>query len=108
MIAGREYGQIVVANVGYARVSTIDQNPALQLDALAAARCVKVFEDRASGARTDRAGLKSALDYVRDGDVLISITPPPHWRPRSPRRCFISRRLPATAPIRRAARTCAS
>ena len=30
-----------------------------------------VFEDRASGARTDRAGLKSALDYVRDGDVLI-------------------------------------
>jgi DNA invertase Pin-like site-specific DNA recombinase len=71
MIAGREYGQIAVANVGYARVSTIDQNPALQLDALAAARCVKVFEDRASGARTDRAGLKSALDYVRDGDVLI-------------------------------------
>ena len=38
MIAGREYGQIAVANVGYARVSTIDQNPALQLDALAAAR----------------------------------------------------------------------
>ena len=34
-------------------------------------RCVKVFEDRASGARTDRAGLHSALDYVRDGDVLI-------------------------------------
>jgi hypothetical protein len=38
MIAGREYGQIAVPNVGYARVSTIDQNPALQLDALAAAR----------------------------------------------------------------------
>jgi hypothetical protein len=60
-----------VANVGYARVSTIDQDPALQLDALAAAGCVKVFEDRASGARTDRAGLRSALDYVREGDVRI-------------------------------------
>jgi DNA invertase Pin-like site-specific DNA recombinase len=71
MIPGREYGQIAVANVGYARVSKIDQDPALQLDALAAARCVKVFEDRASGARADRAGLQSALDYVRGGDVLI-------------------------------------
>jgi len=59
------------ANVGYARVSTIDQDPALQLDALAAAGCAKVFEDRASGARADRAGLRSAFDYVRDGDVLI-------------------------------------
>jgi DNA invertase Pin-like site-specific DNA recombinase len=43
----------------------------LQLDALAAAGCVKVFEDRASGARPDRAGLGSALEYARDGDVLI-------------------------------------
>jgi DNA invertase Pin-like site-specific DNA recombinase len=60
-----------LANVGYARVSTIDQNPALQLDALATAGCVKVFEDRASGARADRAGLRSALEYVRDRDVLI-------------------------------------
>ena len=66
MVTGRENGQITVANVGYARVSTIDQNPALQLDALAAAGCAKVFEDRASGARADRAGLRSALDYVRD------------------------------------------
>ena len=71
MIAGQENGQITVANVGYARVSTIDQDTTLQLDALAAAGCAKVFEDRASGARADRAGLRSALDYVRDGDVLI-------------------------------------
>jgi len=60
-----------VASIGYARVSTTDQDPALQLDALAAAGCVKIFEDRASGARADRAGLQSALDYVRDGDLLI-------------------------------------
>ena len=60
-----------MAHVGYARVSTIDQDTALQLDGLRSAGCVKVFEDRASGAQADRAGLRSALDYVRDGDVLI-------------------------------------
>lgn len=60
-----------LAHIGYARVSTIDQDPALQLDGLAAARCTKVFEDRTSGARTDRIGLRQALDYVREGDVLI-------------------------------------
>lgn len=60
-----------MANVGYARVSTIDQDPALQRDALAAVGCVKVFEDCASGARAHRAGLRMALDYARDGDVLI-------------------------------------
>lgn len=43
----------------------------MQLDALAMAGCAKVFEDRASGARVDRPGLHKALDYVRDGDVLI-------------------------------------
>ena len=57
--------------VGYARVSTLDQDPALQLDALAAAGCTKIFDDCASGARTDRPGLQRALDYVREGDVLV-------------------------------------
>src|SRR3954463_13610776 len=57
--------------VGYARVSTLDQDPALQLDALAAAGCTKIFDDRASGARTDRPGLQRAPDYVREGDVLV-------------------------------------
>ena len=71
MVAGRENGQIAVAHVGYARVSTLDQDPALQLDALAVAGCAKVFEDRASGARADRPGLRKALDYAREGDVLI-------------------------------------
>ena len=60
-----------MAHVGYARVSTLEQDPTLQLDALAAAGCAKIFEDRASGARADRPGLRQALDYVRDGDVLI-------------------------------------
>lgn len=60
-----------MANIGYARVSTADQDPALQLDALAAAGCAKIFKDRASGALADRAGLRGALDYVREGDVPI-------------------------------------
>jgi DNA invertase Pin-like site-specific DNA recombinase len=71
IVTGRKNGHSALAYVGYARVSTLDQDPALQLDALAAAGCAKVFEDRASGAKADRAGLKAALDYVRDGDVLI-------------------------------------
>lgn len=60
-----------MANVGYARVSTQDQDLSLQLDALALAGCSKVYEDRASGTRADRAGLRAALDYVRDGEVLV-------------------------------------
>lgn len=70
-MADKNTDTLAVANIGYARVSTIDQDPALQRDALAAAGCVKVFEDFASGARADRAGLHAALDYVRNGDVLI-------------------------------------
>ncbi|MFC7478009.1 recombinase family protein [Dankookia sp. GCM10030260] len=58
--------------VGYARVSTADQDPTLQLDALWAAGCARVFEDHASGARADRPGLLAALDYAREGDVLVT------------------------------------
>jgi DNA invertase Pin-like site-specific DNA recombinase len=61
-----------MAAVGYARVSTADQDLALQLDALQAAGCAKVFEDCASGARADRPGLRAALDYAREGDVLVT------------------------------------
>ena len=54
----------------YARVSTLDQNPELQLDALRAAGCERIFEDRASGMRADRPGLAEALDWMRKGDTL--------------------------------------
>ena len=43
--------------VGYARVSTVDQNPELQLDALRRADCEKIYTERASGAREDRPEL---------------------------------------------------
>lgn len=59
-----------MAAIGYARVSTTDQDLALQLDALAKAGCARVFEDQASGAKTDRPGLAAALGFVREGDVL--------------------------------------
>jgi predicted site-specific integrase-resolvase len=57
--------------IGYARVSTQDQYPALQLDALHAAGCAKVFVEQASGAQRDRPQLQAALDYARSGDTLV-------------------------------------
>lgn len=57
--------------IGYARVSTTDQDPAMQLDALAAASCTRVFTEHASGTRDDRAQLAAALDYLRAGDTLV-------------------------------------
>ncbi len=57
--------------IGYARVSTDDQNLDLQRDALTSAGCERLFTDTASGAKVDRPGLAEALRMVRSGDVLI-------------------------------------
>jgi DNA invertase Pin-like site-specific DNA recombinase len=57
--------------IGYARVSTEDQNLSLQRDALRAAGCERIFEDSASGSKRDRPGLDEALRSVGTGDVLI-------------------------------------
>ena len=57
--------------IGYERVSTDDQNLALQHDALLAAGCEKIFSDKMSGAKADRPGLKQAFDFARAGDTLI-------------------------------------
>lgn len=57
--------------IGYARVSTLDQSPALQLDALRTVGCERVFEEMASGAKEDRPQLLAALDHMRAGDVLV-------------------------------------
>lgn len=57
--------------IGYARVSTQDQDTVLQLDALQQAGCEKIFTEKASGAQRDRPELKAALDYLRSGDTLV-------------------------------------
>lgn len=57
-------------NVGYARVSTFDQNLDLQKDALTHAGCEKIFTDTMSGAKAERPGLVQALTFMRAGDVL--------------------------------------
>ncbi|KQT56207.1 MULTISPECIES: recombinase family protein [unclassified Aureimonas] len=57
--------------IGYARVSTDDQRLDLQRDALLAAGCSRIFEDRASGARTIRPGLDQVLSHLRAGDTLV-------------------------------------
>ena len=57
--------------LGYARVSTDDQETHLQIDALKAAGCERLYEETASGARADRPELMRLLDHARAGDVVI-------------------------------------
>ena len=57
--------------IGYARVSTQDQNLELQRDALIKAGCQKVFDDKVSGTRAERPGLAKAMEMLRDGDTLV-------------------------------------
>jgi len=57
--------------IGYARVSTEDQNLTLQLDALQAGGCSRVFQDQMSGTRADRPGLLEAMSHLREGDTFV-------------------------------------
>jgi len=57
--------------LGYARVSTQDQNLDLQIEALTKADCKKIFEDKISGSRAERPGLTKALEMLREGDTLV-------------------------------------
>jgi DNA invertase Pin-like site-specific DNA recombinase len=57
--------------VGYGRVSTADQNPQMQEDALRQAGCEKLFIETISSGKHDRPQLAAALDYVREGDTLV-------------------------------------
>jgi DNA invertase Pin-like site-specific DNA recombinase len=57
--------------IGYARVSTLDQRPELQLDALQGAGCEQVFQERLSGAAKDRPELRACLRTMRKDDTLV-------------------------------------
>lgn len=57
--------------IGYARVSTQDQNLDLQIEAFTKAACQKIFEDRISGSRAKRPGLANVLEMLREGDTLV-------------------------------------
>jgi DNA invertase Pin-like site-specific DNA recombinase len=57
--------------IGYARVSTQDQNLDLQVDALTKAGCKKIFDDKISGSRAERPELTKALELLREDDTLV-------------------------------------
>ncbi|WP_434274533.1 recombinase family protein [Aliarcobacter cryaerophilus] len=61
----------VKMQIGYARVSTLDQNLDLQIDALNQAGCKKIFQDKITGTKLKREQLQNAIDYLRAGDVLV-------------------------------------
>jgi DNA invertase Pin-like site-specific DNA recombinase len=60
-----------MANIGYMRISTSDQDMRMQRDALEEVRCDKIFEDISSGAQAERLGLVQCMEYLREGDTLI-------------------------------------
>ena len=57
--------------IGYARVSTVEQNLDLQTDSLEKFGCKKIFYDTVSGSQTDKPELTKALEYMRSGDTLV-------------------------------------
>jgi DNA invertase Pin-like site-specific DNA recombinase len=61
---------IMSIKIGYARVSTKDQNFNLQLDAQKQASCAKIFKDTISGAKTERPALDDMLTQLRPGDAV--------------------------------------
>lgn len=61
----------VADKIGYARVSTVDQDPQLQLDALAAEGCLKIYTDKATGTKADRPRWNACLEDLRPGDTLV-------------------------------------
>ena len=57
--------------IGYARVSTQDQELTLQLDALKEAGCSEIYQEKITGARRERPELQKLLDHLREGDVIV-------------------------------------
>jgi DNA invertase Pin-like site-specific DNA recombinase len=70
-IDGCETVRTLGAPLGYARVSTGEQELGLQHDALSTAGCLRIFSDTASGALDERPELERLLDHPREGDTLV-------------------------------------
>jgi DNA invertase Pin-like site-specific DNA recombinase len=62
--------------IGYARISTDDQNLNLQHDALKNAGCERIFDDQITGSKIQRPGLEAILEFVREGDVVKQFDTP--------------------------------
>lgn len=60
-----------MSKVGYARVSTTDQDTTIQVEQLKAAGCEKVYQEQISGTSMQRPQLEAVLDYIREGDTLV-------------------------------------
>ena len=58
-------------NIGYARVSTLDQNLDLQIDALKKVDCERIFQEKITGTKLERPQLQEAIDYARANDILV-------------------------------------
>jgi len=63
--------ELPIMLIGYARVSTEDQNLELQLATLKRASCKRIFTDKVSGAKADRPGLRETLSHLRETDTLV-------------------------------------
>lgn len=68
---GLDHVKGATMNIGYARVSTQDQNLDMQIDALTRAGCEKIYEEKASGGKADRPELARMLEHLRSGDILV-------------------------------------
>lgn len=66
-----QFWMVILMMIGYARVSTQDQNLDLQTEALTRAGCEKIYEDKISGVRAERPGLTRTLEMLREGDTLV-------------------------------------
>lgn len=62
---------IIIAKIGYARVSTKDQSLDSQIDALKAHGCDRIYSEKVSGRKVSRTELDKCLDYIREGDTLV-------------------------------------
>ncbi|MGV2837533.1 recombinase family protein, partial [Pseudomonas shirazensis] len=58
-------------NIGYARVSTNGQDLQIQRELLIQEGCSRIFEEKISGAKTDRPELLKLLEHLREGDVVV-------------------------------------